>query len=222
MYNKGEFRQMRAIPLIALFAAWLFSGWAEAQNIADIARKERARQQSVETRIKITNDSVEDVRPTPITAVRRPSQNEPTLIEEVPPAIPQTPIIPFLVVDDPSVPQLLKPAKLSLLQQEVPPLAPPVPPIRDEKWWRTAFQEARNNLKGAEDRVILLEVELSRARLDQLELTSNSQRIRAAAEITRLTKDTDRAQKEAVNARLRVNELEQELQESGGLPAWAR
>ena len=70
--------------------------------------------------------------------------------------------------------------------------------------------------------MILLEVQLSRARLDQLELTSNSQRTRAATEVTRLTKDMDRAQKDVVSARHRLNELEQELLESGTLPAWTR
>jgi len=70
--------------------------------------------------------------------------------------------------------------------------------------------------------VILLEVQLSRARLDQLELTSNIQRTRAATEVTRLTKDMDRAQKDVVSARHRLNELEQELRESGRLPAWTR
>src|SRR6516165_8774200 len=112
---------MRGTPLIVLFIL-LFGGWSEAQKLADIARKERARQQSVQTRIKITNDSVDYVRPAPSKAVKPTSQNEPTLIEKAPPAV-----------------------------QETPPLLPPASPVRDEKWWRTTFQQAQNNLKDAED-----------------------------------------------------------------------
>jgi hypothetical protein len=212
---------MRAIPLIVLFTS-LFRGWGEAQSIADVARTERTRQQSVQPHIKVTNNSVEYVRPAPDTAVEPPPQRAPTSVKEPQPALQQTPIVPFLVVEDPSVPQHSRPIQLSLLAQDMPPPAPPIPPVRDETWWRTAFQDARSNLKDAEDRLIVLEVELSRVRLKQLEPTSNVERSRTAAEVIRLTKDMERAQKAAVNARQRVNELEQELQESGGLPAWAR
>ena len=206
---------MRDLPLILVFTS-LFSCWGEAQTLGDVARQERARQQSAQTRIKITNDSIDYVRSVEEPA-REPAAESslvvvPLPLDERPLAVePPTAIKPSLVIADPLVPEFPTPRKFALLGQEGPPLMPPVAPTRDEEWWRVAFQEARNNLKEAEDHVILLEVELSRARLDQLEFTSNTQRARAAAEVSRLTHDVDRAQKDAVNARKTLNDLQQQF-----------
>ena len=206
---------MRDLPLILVFTS-LFSGWAEAQTLGDIARQERARQQSAQTRIRITNDSIDYVRSVEEPA-REPAAESslvevPLLLDERPLAVdPPTATIPSLVIDDPVVPEVPVTRNFTLLEQEGPPLMPPMGPTRDEEWWRAAFQEARSNLKQAEDRVILLEVQLSRARLDQLEFTSNTQRARAAAEVSRLTEDVDRAQKDVVNARKTINDLHQQF-----------
>src|SRR4051794_16137725 len=109
---------MRGLPLTILFVS-LFSGWSEAQTIADIARQERARKQTSQTRIKVTNESVDYGRPR--AAVPEPAPEPAGILElpltdnervsiAVPPLADQPPtaIISFLVIDDPSVPQISK------------------------------------------------------------------------------------------------------------------
>ena len=204
--------------LLIVAVTMLFSAWTEAQSIADIARTERARQENIQRKITITNDSV--IRSSPVAAgktvsskVQPPPADRPAAIAEKAPAL--TPV----VVEEPSVPEVHAAVLLPRLEYaEV--LTPPVAPVRDEKWWRNAFQDARNNLKKAEDQLITLQVALNQARLDSLLKTDGYRETRLAAE--RRKRELDSAQKEVVNARKNISQLEEELRRSGGLPAWAR
>src|SRR5690349_16930981 len=40
---------------------------------------------------------------------------------------------------------------------------------RDEKWWRSAFEEARSDLKHAEDQIKVLQLKLNQAHTDYLQ-----------------------------------------------------
>jgi len=94
---------------------------------------------------------------------------------------------------------------------------------RDEKWWRTAFQQARDELKRAEDRIKVLDLELNRANRDYLEKSDLYNReMRLAAEINTLNSEKQLAQREAEQARQKIAQLEEELRRSQGPPSWAR
>ena len=109
---------------------------------------------------------------------------------------------------------------------EAPP-AKPTGPVdtqgRDEKYWRDAFQNARNEMRRAEDRVQVLEArvkELNTQFLNRSDIYNRENRI--GPELTATQKDLDTAKKDAEQARNKVANLEEELQRSGGLPGWAR
>jgi predicted RNase H-like nuclease (RuvC/YqgF family) len=94
---------------------------------------------------------------------------------------------------------------------------------RDEKWWHTAFEEARSDLKHAEDQIKVLQLKLNQTHMDYLQKTDMYNReMRLAAEITDLNNQMDAEQKKADAARKKIEDLEDELRRSGGLPGWAR
>jgi predicted RNase H-like nuclease (RuvC/YqgF family) len=94
---------------------------------------------------------------------------------------------------------------------------------RDEKWWRTAFAEARSDLKHAEDQIKVLELKLNQAHTDYLQKSDLYNReLRLAAEITDLNGQMEAEQKKADIARKKIEDLEDELRRSGGLPGWSR
>ncbi len=119
-----------------------------------------------------------------------------------------------LLIEQPSVPEIHRELQVSL-PEESPAIAPPVAPARDEIWWRATLQEARDNLKRAEDEVVSLQLALSQARLGQLETTSANEPNRLAGEIVRLTRELSTAQREVTNARRYITELEEDLKQSG-------
>jgi hypothetical protein len=210
---------MRALLLIITFS-FVSAVCSEAQSLGDIARKERARQQAVQTRITVTNESVNYSVPVTVPETES-SENQLRSAEQPPVIVRQAPVIPVLI-EEPSLPEIEPPMQLSLLEEEPPAIAPPVPPARDERWWRGAFQEAHASLKKAEDQVIFLQVALNRARLDQLETAPAKQRTGLAAEIVRLTNELNAAQNDVANARRGISELEEDLRQSGGLPSWTQ
>jgi len=94
---------------------------------------------------------------------------------------------------------------------------------RDEKWWRAAFADARAELKRAEEQSKLLQLKLNQAHLDYLQKTDlYSREIRLAADISALNSDLEAEQGKVDKAQKRIEELEEELRRSGGLPGWAR
>ena len=103
------------------------------------------------------------------------------------------------------------------------PAAPKDNQGRDEKWWRGAFAQARLELKRAEDRIRVLQLQLNRVHLDYLQKTDLYNREqRLAAEIDALNKDMDIERKKAEQAQEKIAQLEEELRRSGGLPTWSR
>jgi hypothetical protein len=94
---------------------------------------------------------------------------------------------------------------------------------RDEKYWRGAFQKARDDAKRAADRSLLLDLklkDLNTQLLRQSDLYNRENRL--GAEITTAQKELEIAQKEAAEAKQKITDLEDELRKSGGLPGWAR
>lgn len=93
----------------------------------------------------------------------------------------------------------------------------------DEKYWRGAFQKARDEVKHAEDMVSLLDSkvrELNTQFLNRGDIYNKENRLGPA--ITDTQKQLDDARKEADAARQRIPDLEEELRKSGGPPGWSR
>jgi predicted RNase H-like nuclease (RuvC/YqgF family) len=94
---------------------------------------------------------------------------------------------------------------------------------RDEKYWRAAFQQARDDVKRAEARVEVLDLRLKN--LNTLLLRQSdiyNREYRLAPEITAAQKELEDARKEVEQSKKKVTDLEDELRRSGGLPGWAR
>src|SRR5881296_2100859 len=113
---------------ILLITTCIFFGAipGEAQALGDVARQERVRRHELQSRITITNDSVN--YSIPVSLPESGSANSQA-----------TAIITSLVIGAPNLTGILRPARLSL-DDDPPVIAPPLPPPRDEKWWRSAFQ----------------------------------------------------------------------------------
>jgi chromosome segregation ATPase len=94
---------------------------------------------------------------------------------------------------------------------------------RDEKYWRAAFDQARDNLKRAEQRVELLDLRIKDLNKQMLQLSSFYNReYRMGPELTTAQSELEAAKKDADQARQKLSDLEDELRRSGGPAGWAR
>ena len=94
---------------------------------------------------------------------------------------------------------------------------------RNEKYWRTAFQKARDDAGNAADKVQILDLKLKDLNtqfLRQSDIYNRENRL--GAEITTTQKDLDAARAQAEQAKQKIPDLEQELRRAGGPPGWAR
>ena len=94
---------------------------------------------------------------------------------------------------------------------------------RDEKFWRTAFQNAREDVKRAEARVEILDLRLKGLNtqlLQQSDIYNRENRI--GAETTAAQQALEEGRKDLEQARKKVVDLEDELRRSGGPAGWAR
>src|SRR5215510_8347287 len=94
---------------------------------------------------------------------------------------------------------------------------------RDEKFWRTVFQSARDDVKRAEARVEILDLRLKGLNaqlLQQSDIYNRENRI--GAETTTAQQALDEARKDLEQAKKKVIDLEDELRRSGGPAGWAR
>src|SRR5438093_13501371 len=196
---------------ILLITTCIFFGAipGEAQALGDVARQERVRRHELQSRITITNESVNYSIPASVPESGS-ARNE------------ATSIITSLLIEAPSVTEIHRAPRLSLIVEAPPVTAAPLPPPRDEKWWRSGFQETRYSLKKAEDQLISIQVALNEARLDQLQVTEARERGRLAARIVQLTQDLASAQKDVANARRNMSQLEEDFSRSGAPSAWIR
>jgi hypothetical protein len=96
-------------------------------------------------------------------------------------------------------------------------------PAKDEKYWRDAFKNARDDIRRAEDRVAILQLDLNRANRDYLQRSDVYNReFRIGAEIADIKARLDIAQKELEAARHKLGQLEEEFRRSGAPAGWAR
>ena len=94
---------------------------------------------------------------------------------------------------------------------------------RDEQFWRTAFQKARDDAKRAEARVALLDLkvkDLNTQLMRQGDVYNRERRI--GPEIAAAQKELDDARRDAEQATKTITDLEESLRKSGGPAGWAR
>jgi hypothetical protein len=93
---------------------------------------------------------------------------------------------------------------------------------RDEKYWREAFDKARQALKRSEDKLRLLDLKMTDLSSQLLRESVYSREMALRAEIDKTTKDQALARADVAVSQQKIRDLEDELRRSGGLPGWAR
>jgi hypothetical protein len=93
---------------------------------------------------------------------------------------------------------------------------------RDEKYWREAFDKARQALKRSEDKLRLLDLKMTDLSSQLLRESVYTREMELRAEIAQTTKDQVAARAEVAVSQQKIRDLEDELRRSGGLPGWAR
>jgi hypothetical protein len=94
---------------------------------------------------------------------------------------------------------------------------------RDEKYWRNAFQAARQEVQTAENHTRIMELRVNELNTQLLNGTSMYNReYRLADEITAAKAELTKARQDVDLARQKITDLEDELRRSNGLPGWAR
>jgi phage-related minor tail protein len=167
-----------------------------AQTLADIARQERQRQKAATSKVTV-GPSPGGVTTTTTTATTTPTAAAPA------------------------------PAAAGQEQKEKPESATPAEVTdnqgRGEKYWRTAFQQARDDLRRAEMQVQIMDLrikELNTAKLQRSDIYNRE--LRLDPEITAAQLQLENAQKAVEASQKKIADLEEELRRSGGLPGWAR
>jgi chromosome segregation ATPase len=194
MKSKFEIRISKFEFICALVLLLACALASPAQTLADAARKERARQKQSQLQ-KQNKGTYTNATATVTSAPAKPAGAGANAAPEVK-AETETPPKPAGPVDNRG---------------------------RNEKYWRDAFENARNELRRAEE-----EVQIQEARVKDL----NTQLLRQSdvynrenvigAQITEAQKALNTAKTKVEQAKNKVSNLEEELRSSGGLPGWAR
>lgn len=188
--------------LCAVTLAIFSSAWANAQTIADVARQERAKKQAAPSNTVVNNKTL-GVKPR-ITIDGKPQESQAgTAATTTPKPAPQ--------------------AAATSAPSPAPPAAPPAdqPPPRDEKWWRSQFEESRIEVRRAENQVAVAQLELNAANRDFLTRSFDPDN-RGPAAVAAATKKLDDANKNLAASRAKVSLLEEELRRAGAPAGWAR
>jgi chromosome segregation ATPase len=93
----------------------------------------------------------------------------------------------------------------------------------NEKYWRERFDQARAELKRAEDQVQLLDAKvksLNTQFLNRSDIYNKENTL--GPEITAAQKQLDEARNQVEQAKQKISDLEDELHKAGGPPGWAR
>ena len=172
------------LTIIGCFVLLLFALDCSAQTLADLARRERARQKQLHSVVVVVNGA------TTTTAASTSSTAAAAKQAATGPAKPTGP--------------------LDLNGH-------------DEKYWRTRFDNARADLKKAQDNVQLLDSKIKEMNTQLLRQSDMYNReYRLGPQISGTQKQLDDANKQVDDAKKKIADLEDELRRAGGLPGWAR
>jgi hypothetical protein len=185
---------MRKI-LCLVTLALCFSIYANAQTIADIARRERARQQP-QSNVTITNADLKKKAPATTTEEKKPGETQaatPAAGAATPNTTTATPATPASGPSD----------------------------TRDEKWWREKFDAARTDIRRAENQVALAQLEVNAANRDYQTRSYDPGNVGLTA-IAAAQKKLDDANKAVAAGRTKLTQLENDLRQAGAPAGWAR
>ena len=186
------------------------SVWANAQTIADIARSERARRKDAPKTDPITNDRVQKAKPGAVVS-------SPT-VSPIDMTGPRNESLAVSPIPNSSTPGSA-PSKTPEVKQEAN-QEPPKDP-RDEKWWRSQFDQARTDLRRAENQAAVAQLELNSANRDYLTRAYDPDG-RGPSAIGAATAKLDAANRSVDDARGKIGALEEELRRSGAPAGWGR
>jgi hypothetical protein len=174
----------RNLVLVALFFASAANSFS--QSVVETAKKERARQQAVNSKVVVTSNT------------RTANSIESGSTANASAASTQT-----------------KPAEkpAGIVDKNG----------HDEKFWRAAFQKARDDAQRTAARVELLDLKIKQLNTQLLQDSTIYNRENViGAELTTAQKDLEQARKEADLAKKKISDLEDELRRAGGPAGWAR
>ncbi len=177
------------------------AGAAQAQSLADAARKERDRQRTVQSKAVYSNESAKASIP----AVPAPPSAEST-------------------TSSPASATSISNATADRKPEETAaPTGPTDSKGRDEKAWKATFSEARQELKRNEEKLQLAELkirELNTQLLRQSDMYNRENRV--SAELRAANETIETARRDVERSKQKIADLETELRRSGGPPGWAR
>ena len=182
---------------------------AQAQTIADVARRERAARAADQSGVSITNASL---------------KKKPGVTEEKPPAQTATPPKPAAATPSVSAtPAAATPAAPTPTTPAPAAAAPAAQPAAgaDEKAWREKFETARTDVRRAENQVALAQLELNSANRDYLtrSFDPDGRGLTAIASAKQKLTDGNTA---VTNAKAKLAQLEEDLRRAGAPAGWAR
>ncbi len=184
---------MKTLLGMVLFAElFLIARPVPAQSVADLARRERERRKELAGKVYTNLDLPTATAPTPATPAGEVKAGE------------------------------AKPDEVSAQQPAARPAGPTDNKGRDEKYWRSAFQAARDAVKSAEDdaRIAELKVnDLNKQLMTQTGLYNREYRLAGDIEAAKTALDQSRLN--VGRAKQKIADLEEELRRSNGLPGWA-
>ena len=186
---------MKTLLGVVLFAElFLIAAPAPAQSVADLARRERERRKELAGKVYTNLDlpTATAPAPTPATPAGEVKAGE------------------------------AKPDEASAQQPAARPAGRTDNKGRDEKYWRGAFQAARDALRSAEDDVRIAELkvnDLNKQLMTQTSLYNREYRLAGDIEAAKTALDQSRLNVD--RAKQKIADLEEELRRSNGLPGWA-
>jgi hypothetical protein len=190
-------KHVLCVVTVAIFS----SVWANAQTIADIARQERAKRQAGQKSVVITNETL-GIKPTDGTEVKQATEPK---AEGAPDA-----------TASPAAPGAAVPA-----QAQAPAQPAAQTETRDEKWWRAKYEEARTEVRRAENQAAVAQLELNSANRDFLTRSYDPDG-RGPAAVAAATKRLAETNAAVAAARAKVAGLDEELRRAGAPAGWAR
>ena len=201
---------MKNILWVATFAL-VFSICADAQTIADVARRERARPQPPSS-VTITNANLK--KKATITTTATTEEKKPGEAQAPAPAAAATPATAGNAA-------AVNTAAAAPTPKQASGQTPPAADTRDEKYWREKFDAARTDIRRAENQVALAQLELNSANRDYITRSYDPDG-RGLSSVAAATKKLEDANKAVTTGRTKLTQLEDDLRRSGAPAGWAR
>ena len=192
---------MKLKPIYLLLATVIIS-WlgatANAQTIADLARRERERKKGDESKAVLTNATAAAAKASQSTSVTTgtpPAADKDKGKDKESQAAGAKPAAPGVQTDNKG---------------------------RDEKYWRAAFDKAREEVKRAQGKVTVLDLKMNDLTSQLYREGRYNREMDIREQIAKTQQEQATAREELDGSQKKLSDLEDELRRSGGPPGWAR